>query len=382
MDYFLTDEQKMIKHLTRKIAEEKMRPVRAELDEKGIFPMDIIQEFAKADLMRTYIPKEYDGLGLGVFELCLIIEELARVDGGVAVSYAVNALGSFPLVLMGNDEQKRRFLPKAASGEFLTAFALTEANAGSDASNIATTAVRDGDHYVLNGTKQFITNGRVADFVTVIAMTDKAKGVRGLSALIVEKGMPGFTYGKDEHKMGIRSSVTTELVFQDCKVPVANRIGEEGQGFLVGMRTLDKSRPGIGAQGLGIALGAYEAALQYAKQRVQFGQPIINFQAIGFMLADMATQIEAGRAMLYQVAKWIDAGATKYSKESAMVKLYNTDLAMKVATDAVQIFGGYGYMKEYPVEKMMRDAKITQIYEGTNQIQRLVIAANIVKDIP
>ncbi len=382
MDYFLTDEQKMIKHLTRKIAEEKMRPVRAELDEKGIFPMDIIQEFAKADLMRTYIPKEYDGLGLGVFELCLIIEELARVDGGVAVSYAVNALGSFPLVLMGNEEQKRRFLPKAASGEFLTAFALTEANAGSDASNIATTAVRDGDHYVLNGTKQFITNGRMADFVTVIAMTDKTKGVRGLSAFIAEKGMPGFTYGKDEHKMGIRSSVTTELVFQDCKVPVANRIGEEGQGFLVGMRTLDKSRPGIGAQGLGIAWGAYEAALQYAKQRVQFGQPIINFQAIGFMLADMATQIEAGRAMLYQVAKWIDTGSTKYSKESAMVKLYNTDLAMKVATDAVQIFGGYGYMKEYPVEKMMRDAKITQIYEGTNQIQRLVIAANIVKDIP
>jgi len=381
MDYFLTDEQKMIKKLAREIAETKMLPVRAELDEKGIFPMDIIQEFAKADLMRTYIPKEYDGLGLGVFELCLIIEELARVDGGIAVSYAVNALGSFPLVIMGNDDQKRRFLPKAASGEFLTAFALTEANAGSDASNIATTAVKDGDSWILNGTKQFITNGRVANFTTVIAMTDKTKGVRGLTAFIVEKDTPGFTYGKDEHKMGIRSSVTSELVFQDCRVPDANIIGGVGQGFLVGMRTLDKSRPGIGAQGLGIAQGAYEAALQYAKQRVQFGQAIINFQAIGFMLADMATQIEAGRSMLYNCARWIDSGATKYSKEAAMVKLYCTDLAMDVTVDAVQVFGGYGYMKEYPVEKMMRDAKITQIYEGTNQIQRHVIAANIVKDV-
>ncbi|NLI40727.1 MAG: acyl-CoA dehydrogenase [Caldisericales bacterium] len=381
MDYFLTDEQKMIKNLARKIAEEKMRPVRAELDEKGIFPMEIIKEFAKADLMRTYIPKEYDGLGLGVLELCLIIEELAKVDGGVAVSFAVNALGSFPIVIMGNEQQKKKYLTKAASGEWLTAFALTEANAGSDASNITTTAVKDGDHWVLNGTKQFITNGRVADFTTVIAQADKSKGVRGLTAFIVEKGTPGFTYGKDEHKMGIRSSVTTELVFQDCRVPAENVIGAEGQGFLVAMKTLDKSRPGIGAQGLGIAWGAYEAALLYAKQRVQFGQPIINFQGIGFMLADMATQIEAGRNMLYNVARWIDSGATKYSKESAMVKLYCTDLAMKVTVDAVQVFGGYGYMKEYPVEKMMRDAKITQIYEGTNQIQRSVIAANIVKDV-
>lgn len=381
MDYFLTDAQKMIKNLAKKIADEKMRPVRAELDEKGIFPMDIIQEFAKADLMRTYIPKEYDGLGLGVFELCLVIEELAKVDGGVAVSYAVNALGSFPIVIMGNEEQKKRFLPKSASGEYLTAFALTEANAGSDASNMTTTAVKDGDHYILNGTKQFITNGRYADITTVITQTDKSKGIRGLTAFIVEKGTPGFTYGKDENKMGIRSSNTAELVFQDCRVPAANRLGEEGQGFIVAMRTLDKSRPGIGAQGLGIAWGAYEAALIYAKQRVQFGQPIINFQAIGFMLADMATQIEAGRSMLYNCARWIDSGATKYSKEAAMVKLYCTDLAMKVTVDAVQVFGGYGYMKEYPVEKMMRDAKITQIYEGTNQIQRHVIAANIVKDV-
>lgn len=381
MDYFLKEEQKMIKNLARKIAEEKLKPVRAKNDKEGIFPMDIIKELAKADMMRLYIPSQYDGLGCGVLELCLVIEELAKVDGGVAVSYAVNALGSFPIVIMGNEDQKKKYLTKAASGEWLTAFALTEANAGSDASNMQTTAVKDGDHFILNGTKQFITNGSVADFVTVIAMTDKTKGMRGLTAFVVEKGTPGFTYGKEEDKMGIRSSVTSELVFQDCRVPKENILGGEGQGFVTAMRTLDKSRPGIGAQGLGIAQGAYEEALAYAKQRVQFGQPIVNFQAISFMLADMATQIEAGRALCYQTARLIDSGSTKYSKESAMTKLYCTDLAMKVTTDAVQIFGGYGYMKDYPVEKMMRDAKITQIYEGTNQIQRHVIAANIVKDV-
>ncbi|HOO97712.1 MAG TPA: acyl-CoA dehydrogenase family protein [Caldisericia bacterium] len=381
MEYFLNEQQLMVKNLAKKIAQEKMLPVRAELDEKGIFPTDIIKEFAKADLMRLYIPTEYDGLGYGVLDLCLVIEELAKVDGGVAVSYAVNALGSFPILIMGSEEQKKRWLPKAASGEYLTAFALTEANAGSDASNIETMAVLDGDHYILNGTKQFITNGRVADITTVIAQTDKSKGNRGLVALVVEKGTPGFGYGKDENKMGIRSSVTTELVFQDCKVPVANMLGKEGQGIHAALRTLDKSRPGIAAQGLGIAWGAYEAALKYSKERVQFGKPIFDNQAIAFMLADMAKDIEAGRALVYSAARMIDGGMTKYSKEAAMAKCYCTDLAMRVTTDAVQIFGGYGYMKEYPVEKMMRDAKITQIYEGTNQIQRLVIAANIVKDV-
>ncbi|MEZ4813545.1 MAG: acyl-CoA dehydrogenase family protein [Caldisericia bacterium] len=383
MDYFLTDQQKQVKDLARKIAEERIKPVRGELDEKGEFPKDIIAEMARADLMRTYIPEEYDGLGLGVLELCTIIEEIARIDGGVAVSYAVNALGSFPIVIMGNEEQKNRFLPKAASGEYLTAFALTEANAGSDASNIETMAVLsdDGKYYTLNGTKQFITNGRVADITTVIAQTDKSKGTRGLVALVVEKGTEGFGYGKDENKMGIRSSVTTELVFQDCKVPVENRLGKEGQGIHAALRTLDKSRPGIAAQGLGIAQGAYEEALKYSKERVQFGKPIFENQAIAFMLADMAKDIEAGRALVYSTARMIDGGITKYSKESAMAKCYCTDLAMRVTTDAVQIFGGYGYMKEYPVEKMMRDAKITQIYEGTNQIQRVVIASNIAKDV-
>lgn len=377
----MNEEQKMIKNLARKIAEEKLKPVRSKNDREGIFPWDIIKELARADMMRLYIPSQYEGLGKGVFELCLVIEELSRIDGGVAVSYAVNALGTFPIVIMGNEDQKRKYLPKAASGEWLSAFALTEANAGSDAANMQTTAIPDGDHFILNGTKQFITNGSVADYVTVIAMTDKTKGVRGLTAFIVDKGTPGFTYGKEEDKMGIRASVTSELVLQDCRVHKDSILGGVGQGFVSAMRTLDKSRPGIGAQGLGIAQGAYEEALRYAKQRVQFGQSIVNFQAISFMLSDMATQIEAGRALCYATARMIDSGSTKYSKEAAMTKLYNTDLAMKVTVDAVQILGGYGYMKDYPVEKMMRDAKITQIYEGTNQIQRHVIAANIVKDV-
>jgi len=377
----LNEEQKMIKNLARKIAEEKLKPVRSKNDREGIFPWDIIKELARADMMRLYIPSQYEGLGKGVFELCLVIEELSRIDGGVAVSYAVNALGTFPIVIMGNEDQKRKYLPKAASGEWLSAFALTEANAGSDAANMQTTAVQDGDYYILNGTKQFITNGSVADYVTVIAMTDKSKGVRGLTAFIVDKGTPGFTYGKEEDKMGIRASVTSELILQDCRVHKDAILGGVGQGFVSAMRTLDKSRPGIGAQGLGIAQGAYEEALRYAKQRVQFGQPIVNFQAISFMLSDMATQIEAGRALCYATARMVDSGSTKYSKEAAMTKLYNTDLAMKVTVDAVQILGGYGYMKDYPVEKMMRDAKITQIYEGTNQIQRHVISANIVKDV-
>ncbi|MCK5743935.1 MAG: acyl-CoA dehydrogenase family protein, partial [Caldisericia bacterium] len=362
MDYFLTDQQKQVKGLAKKIAEEKIKPVRAELDEKGEFPTEIIKEMANIDLMRVYIPEEYDGLGMGVLELCIVIEEIARIDGGVAVSYAVNALGSFPIVIMGNEEQKKRFLPKAASGEYLTAFALTEANAGSDASNIETMAVLsdDGKYYTVNGTKQFITNGRIADITTIIAQTDKSKGTRGLVALIAEKGTSGFTYGKDENKMGIRSSITTELVFQDCKIPVENRLGKSGQGIHAALRTLDKSRPGIAAQGLGIAQGAYEEALKYSKERVQFGKPIFDNQIISFMLADMAKDIEAGRALIYGTARMIDGGIKKFSKESAMAKCYCTDLAMRVTTDAVQIFGGYGYMKEYPVEKMMRDAKITQ----------------------
>jgi alkylation response protein AidB-like acyl-CoA dehydrogenase len=370
----------MIRSLARQIAQDKIIPVRAELDEKGLFPADIMKQLATADLFRIFIPEEYDGTGGGVLDLCIVVEELSRACGGVAVSYAVVGLGSFPILIAGTDEQKKRYLPGVAAGDICTAFALTEADAGSDASNIQTTAVKKGDQYVLNGVKQFITNAGEAQIYTVIAMTDKERGTRGLSAFLVEKDTPGFTFGKEENKMGIRSSVQKELVFEDCVIPASNLLGSEGQGFIIAMKTLDKSRPGIGAQALGIAQGAFEEAATYAKDRVQFGKPIISFQAINFMLADMATQIEAARALVYSVARYIDDGGKGFSKYAAMAKVFSSDMAMKVTTDAVQILGGYGYMRDYPVEKMMRDAKITQIYEGTNQIQRLVIGHSIVKE--
>ena len=295
------------------------------------------------------------------------------------MSYAASGLGSYPILLFGSEEQKQKYLPDVASGAKLAAFGLTEANAGSDAGAIETTAVLDGDHYVLNGTKQWITNGGEAEIYTVIAMTDKSKGSRGASAFIVEKGTPGFSFGKKEDKMGIRASATRELIFEDCRIPKENLLGREGMGFIVAMRTLDMTRPGIGAQAVGIAQGALDVALAYARERKQFGQPIASFQAVGHMLADMATEIEAARALVYAVARTIDSGAKDFSKESAMAKVFASDVAMRVTTDAVQILGGYGYMKEYPVEKMMRDAKITQIYEGTNQIQRNVISLELIK---
>ena len=380
MEYFLTEEQKGIKELTRKIAEEKVKPIRAELDEKGEFPYEIMKELAKADLFRVFLPEEYEGMGGGIFEMCLVTEELSRVCAGVAVCYAASGLGSFPILLAGTEEQKKKYIPKIASGETITAFCLTEAEAGSDAGNIQTRAVKDGNSYVLNGTKQFITNGEVAHLYTVIVSTEPARKHRGLSAFIVEKGTPGLSFGKKEEKMGIRASITAEVVFQDCRIPEENLLGVAGGGFIVTMKTLDKSRPGIGAQAVGIAQGALEAALQHAKERVQFGQPIINLQAIQFMLADMATQIEAARALIYQASRTVDSGAKNIARESSMAKLFASDMAMRVTIDAVQIFGGYGYMKDYPVEKMMRDAKITQIYEGTNQIQRLVIASRLMKE--
>jgi alkylation response protein AidB-like acyl-CoA dehydrogenase len=285
-----------------------------------------------------------------------------------------------PILLAGSEEQKQKWLPLIASGEKLAAFALTEANAGSDAGGIETIAEKDGEYYILNGTKQWITGGGEADIYTVFAMTNKAKGPRGASCFIVEKGMEGFSFGKKEDKMGIRGSATTELILDNVKVPVENLIGREGTGFMTAMKTFDVSRPMVGSQAVGIAQGAYEEAARYAKERKQFGKPIASFQAIQFMLADMATQIEAARALIRQTARMIDAGAKKFSKESAMCKVFASDVAMKVTVDAVQILGGYGYMKEYPVEKMMRDAKITQIYEGTNQVQRNIIASNLLKE--
>jgi len=380
MDYFLSEQQQMIRETARQVALEKVLPVRAELDEREEFPWEPLRACAAADLFGIWIPEEYGGLGGGILDLCVAVEELARVCAGVAVSYAASALGTIPIVLFGSEEQKRRYLPAVASGKRPGAFALTEAGAGSDAAAQRTTARRDGDFYVLNGTKQWITNGGEAEVNTVIAMTDKSRGTRGASAFIVEKGTPGFSFGKKEVKMGIRSSATRELVFEDCRVPKENLLGREGTGFIVAMKTLDKSRPGIGAQALGIAQGAFDEAARYARERVQFGHPIGSFQAVQHMLANMATKIEASRALVYSIARYIDTNPKDFSVESAMAKLFPSDMAMEVTTDAVQVLGGYGYMRDYPVEKMMRDAKITQIYEGTNQIIRNVIGLGIVKE--
>ncbi len=379
MDYFLTEEQQELKKLVRRFAEERVRPRWKELDEAHEFPRDLIEEMARMDLFRIFVPEEYDGFGSSVMNIVVVVEELARVEPGLAVSFAAVGLGTIPIVLYGSEELKQRYLPRIANGELIAAFALTEPNAGSDAGNVQTKAIRDGDHYVLNGTKIFITNGGEADIYTVIASTRPDRGMRGLSAIVVEKGTPGFKFGKKEDTMGIRASVQRELIFEDARVPVENLIGKEGLGFKIAMDTLDHSRPGVAAQAVGIAQGAMEEAVKYAHQRVQFGEPIINFQAIQMMVADMATQIEAARSLVYSVARYIDSGAKRYSEYSAMAKLFASDVAMKVTTDAVQVMGGYGYMKEYPVEKFMRDAKITQIYEGTNQIQRLVIAREIAK---
>ena len=380
MDYFLNEDQIMIRDLARQIAEEKVVPVRAELDEEEKFPWEIMKVLAQSDLFGLFIPEAYGGLGKGCFELCLAVEELSRACLGVATTYAANALGTYPLLLFGNEEQKKRYLPDITTGKRLVAFGLTEANAGSDAAGIQTTAKLDGNEYVLNGTKQWITNGGEAEIYTIIAMTDKTKGARGASAFVVEKGIQGFTFGKKEKKMGIRASSTCELIFDNCRIPKENIIGREGMGFIIAMKTLDNARAGVGAQGVGLAQGAFEEALKFARQRIQFGHPIISFQAVQHMLADMATEIEAARALVYAVARYADSGAKDFTKESAMAKVYATDVAMKVAVNAVQVMGGSGYMREYPVEKMMRDAKILQIYEGTNQIQRNVIGQALVRE--
>ncbi len=380
MEYFFTEEQKELQKLARKITEEKIRPVASHYDQTGEFPWDLVKLFAELDFFRIYIEEEYGGMGGGVTELAIITEELSRACGGIALAVAASALGTFPIIISGNKQQKEKYLPDLADGKYLAGFCLTEPEAGSDAGAIKTKAVRDGDYYILNGKKHFITNGSVAKIYTVISSTDPSKGSRGATAFIVEDGFEGLSYGKKEDKMGIRASATSEVIFEDCKVPVENRLGQEGQGFIVAMKTLDKSRPGVAAQALGIAQGAFDLAVEYARQREQFGQTIISFQAIQFMLADMATQIEAARALIYATARMIDSDVKSIVKESAMCKVLASDVAMKVTTDAVQIFGGYGYMRDYPIEKYMRDAKITQIYEGTNQIQRLVIARNIIRE--
>lgn len=380
LDYLLTEEQKMLKELAHQIAEEKIRPVAKKYDESQEFPWEIMKILAQSDLFCVYIDEKYGGTGGGVLELALVTEELSRACGGIAVCYAASALGSYPIILYGSDEQKERYLPDLAGGKKLAAFALTEPNAGSDASAIETKAEKNKDYYILNGRKQWITNGGEAEVYVVIAMTDKTKGARGASAFIVEKGMPGFEFGKKEDKLGIRASSTRELIFDDCWVPKENLLAKEGMGFIIAMRTFDVSRPGVAAQALGIAQGALELALKYAHERHQFGKPISSFQGIQFMLADMATEIEAARTLIYSVCRMIDSGIKDVAKESAMAKLYASDVAMKVTTECLQIFGGYGYMRDYPIEKYFRDAKITQIYEGTNQIMRNIIAQHLIKE--
>lgn len=382
MNELLPPRTQEYKARAREVAEKYARPVAAELDRTGEYPWTVIQALKEYDLMGIWIPKEYGGHGAGVLDMCVVVEELSRACGGIGVAYAVNALGSFPIVLGGTEEQKRRYLPPVASGEKLIAFGLSEKWSGSDAGSLIAEATKDGDEYVINGQKKWNTNGGVASLYTVYAATDKSRGTRGISAFIVEKGTPGFEIGKREDTMGIRCVPVHELHFKNCRVPTANLLGgKEGIGFANAMMTLDRARPGVAAQAVGLAQGALEWAIRYTSERQQFGQSVMSFQAIGFMLADMAIQVEAARQLVYTAARAIDAGLPNVSKLAAMAKVMATDTAMRVTTDAVQLFGGYGYCRDYPIEKYMRDAKITQIYEGTNQIQRVVIARALTREV-
>lgn len=380
MHYFLTEEQQMIQDLAAQIAKEKIRPRRAELDATEDFPWDLMKVLAQSDLFGLYIPEAYGGMGGGVLENCLAVEKLAEACIGVATTFAASGLGAYPILLFGSEEQKQAYLRPIASGKRLAAFGVTESGAGSDVSGIQTTAVKDGDHYILNGTKQWITSGGEAEIYSVLAITDRSKGPRGASFFIVEKDDPGFTFGKKEKKLGLRASATRELVFQDCRIPKSRLIAREGMGFIIAMKTFDKSRPGIGALGVGLSQGALDVAVEYARKRIQFGKPIINHQAIAHKLANMATKTEAARALVYSVARYMDSDPGDVSKVAAMAKMFPGDVAMEVAVEAVQVLGGYGYMQDYPVEKMMRDAKILQIYEGTNEIQRNIIGQELSKE--
>jgi alkylation response protein AidB-like acyl-CoA dehydrogenase len=390
----LTEAQEALRQTVRAIVAAHVAPRAAEIDARAEFPVDVWAVFRDQQLMGLGVPEAYGGAGLGSVEQAIAIEEIARVDATCSLLPAVQELGLLPILIGGSEAQRRRWLPAIASGQQLCAFALTEPGAGSDAAALRTTARRDGDSYVLNGSKRFITHGSVAQVLTVFATTDPAAGARGISAFVVEAGTPGFRVGRLEDKLGIRGSPTAELIFEDCRVPAAHRLGEEGDGFPLAMTTLDRTRVGIAAQALGIAQGALDAAVAFARERRQFGAPIGTFEGVQFMLADMAMQVEAARGLVYQAAAAVDeadaaiarAGrqgvrAHRLSPEvqrlSAMAKCFASDVAMRVATDAVQIHGGYGFTRDYPVERMLRDAKITQIYEGTNQIQRLLIARTL-----
>lgn len=379
MNFEFSDEQQAIQKLVREFAEKEIAPTVQERDEKAEFSREIFDKIGELGLCGIFFPEEYGGSDGSYVSYILANEELSKVDDAVAAGYASSiSLCAWPIWKFGTEEQKKKYLTPLAEGTKLGAFGLTEPNAGSDAARQQSTAVRKGDHYILNGSKIFITNGGEADIYVVFAMTDKTKGTKGISAFILEKGMEGFSFGKEEQKMGIHASKTRELIFQDVKVPVENLLGEEGKGFKIAMQGLDGGRIGVAAQGLGIAGAALEAAIKYSKEREQFGKPVCKFQSISFMLADMATKLDAARLLVYRAASLKEQGKP-CTKESCMAKLYATDAAMSIATDAVQILGGYGYIREYPVERLMRDAKITQIYEGTNQIQRLIISGQLLQ---
>ena len=380
MFFEFDEEQRMIIDLVTDICKNEIEPRAAEIDEKMEYPTHQMKVLCDHGLHGLIIPEEYGGSGQKAVLYLRVVEEIAKVCAATCTSYAASSsLSVYPILLGGTEEQRQRFLPNLATGEYLAAFCLTEPQAGSDAAGQKTTAVRDGDEYVINGSKQWITNGDVAGYYTLFCMTDKSRGIKGISAFVVEKGTPGMTIGKHEKKLGIRGSSTVELYFENMRVPAENRLGEEGTGFFLAMKVLDRARPTIGAEALGIAQSAFDKSVAYCKERVQFGKPIAKFQAIQFKLADMATMIHNARLNTYYAGWLIDKGVKNYSKEAAMAKVYASDIAMQITTDAVQLHGGYGYSQEYPLERMMRDAKIQQIYEGTNEIQRVVIAHQILR---
>jgi butyryl-CoA dehydrogenase len=375
--FYLTDEQRMIRDLARKVTRERIAPHAAHYDETESYPEKSMKAILESGLFAIWVPEAYGGTDMGSLALALVTEEIAYGCAATATQYLDQPLGGLPILLAGSEAQKTKYLPGLATGEILSAYSLSEPGAGSDAAGLRTTAIRRGDHYVLNGSKQWCTNGDHADVLTVFATVDPGKRARGVTAFLVEKGTPGFTVGKKERKLGIRASPTVALHFTDCAIPADQRLGAEGEGFKIAMATLDVTRPATGAMAVGIAQAALDAAVGYAKERQQFGQPIAGFQGIQFMLADMAMQTHAARLMVHHAARQVDAGIRGNTYEASMAKCWAGDAAMKVATDAVQVFGGYGYTREFPVERFMRDAKIMQIYEGTNQIQRVIIAKEL-----
>ena len=378
MDFELSEEQIAIRDTIRELVQDRVAPRAAEIDQSGEYPKDIEKLFADNGLLGIPFPEEYGGISGSSVTICMGIEEIAKACASSSLILAVQALGSYPILVAGSEEQKKRLCPPLASGEKVAAYALSEPGSGSDAAAMKTTAKKYGDEYVLNGTKQFITHGSIAGTLVVFAQTEP-DGSKGISAFVLERETSPWTVAKVEHKLGIRGSPTAQVVLEDVKVPAANRLGVEGAGFKLALAVLDRSRPGIGAQALGIAEGAFDYALKYVKERQQFGQPIATFQGIQFMLADIATQIEAARHLVFRAATKVDTKAPDLTKVAAMAKLFASDMAMRVTTDCVQLLGGYGYITDYPVERMMRDAKITQIYEGTNQIQRVVIARALLR---